>query len=360
MSPKEPNLKALGWNKGFQRQITEADKPFQPARVFRQDASGYSLMGESGEMTGSLPGRTKKEAASRAQLPAVGDWVLVEAPKDSGQVTIRKLLERKSWLSRKAPGDRVDEQIIAANIDTVFLVSGLDEDFNSRRIERYLVLARASGASPVIVLNKADLAVAVEVEAKTDQINRTAANTPIRLVSALTGEGMEQLRAYLYEGQTLALIGSSGVGKSTIINYLLGYEKFPTGEVRADDSKGRHTTTFREMSLAPDGGLIVDTPGMREIQLWGDETLLSTSFGDIESLAGQCRFADCEHLSEPGCAVKAAIENGELDESRLKSFHKLQGEISALREQTDVKKQIERKAVLKKSAANNRQRMSKK
>lgn len=336
-------IKSIGWDEWFQGQLTDQDQALVPARVIRQDASGYTLLGEQGEIRANLSIQLTKEAPSRSEIPAVGDWVLLKINRKSqtkdhavAEGTIQKLLERKTKLSRKEPGDRIEEQIIAANIDTVFLVTGLDQDFNLRRTERYLVIAKMSGASPVIILNKCDLK--EDQSDKTEQLKSIAGNIPVHLVSALTGEGMDLLPQYLAQGETLALVGSSGVGKSSIINYLLGTKKFQTKQVRASDSRGRHTTTFRELVTIPGSGMIIDTPGMREIQFWGGEDVLETSFKDVADLAHQCRFSDCQHESEPGCAIKAAIESQILDVNRLKSYQKIQSEIQSLAKQTKAKK----------------------
>jgi ribosome biogenesis GTPase len=248
---------------------------------------------------------------------------------------IHAVLPRKSKFSRKVAGERTEEQIVAANVDTVFIVNGLDggRSLNMRRIERYLTLAWDSGATPVIVLNKADLC--SDIDPVIQEVETIAIGTPIHAVSARERTGLDSLNTYLSEGRTVAFLGSSGVGKSALINALLGVEKQKTGEVREDDRMGRHTTTGRELILIPGGGIVIDTPGMREIQMWAGEDNLQKSFSDIELLAGECRFSDCSHNAESGCAVKAAIERGDLDPARLDSYHKLQGELRylAFREQ---------------------------
>lgn len=330
------NLKALGWKDFFQQQIEEDEKDLIPARVFRQDINRYHLLSEQGELIGTLPGRLLSLAASKADLPTVGDWVL-SSPADQNDptaVVIERNLDRFSKFSRKEAGDKYEEQVVAANIDTVFIVSGLDDNFNVNRIERYLVLAWSSGASPVVVLNKADLC--ADIEKKIQQLQSVAVGVATIAVSALSGKGIDQLRTYIKPGHTVALLGSSGVGKSTIINAMLGYERFETAEVRGGDSKGRHTTSFREMCTMESGGLIIDTPGMREIQIWIDEASLYRSFSDVEDYALQCRFNDCEHNSEPGCAVQEAISEGILDISRLESFRKFALELTHLVEKQQV------------------------
>ena len=261
----------------------------------------------------------------------MGDWVLV-TPDDcgTGPAIIQNTLERETRFSRKEAGEGLDEQVIAANIDTVFIVTGLDNNFNLGRIERYLLLTLFSGAQPVIVLNKADLC--KNLPRKVKLVSEIAMNAPIHTVSALhptdSDKTLLELKKYLREGSTAAVLGSSGVGKSTLINHLLGYAHFQTGEVRALDSKGRHTTTHRELCVVDGGGLIIDTPGMREIQFWADERALSSSFDDITNFASECQFNDCQHRTEPNCAINLAIKTGQLDVNRLATYKKFQTELS--------------------------------
>ena len=338
MNLESANLTKMGWDAFFADQcpdISEATGEMRPARVFRQDMNQYHLYGESGELIGQLRGKFRQTAESRADYPAVGDWVLVRQIQEdaAARVTIDRLLARKTNFSRIRAGDQPDEQVIAANIDTLFIVSGLDGDFNPNRIERYLLLGWDSGATPVILLNKMDIC--DDLQAKIKQLEPISKGTPVLALSAINGfegGGLEQLGQFLGAGKTAALVGSSGVGKSTIINALLGYERLDTGEVRETDSRGRHTTTFRELVPLPGGGMIMDTPGMREIQLWADEDSLSKRFADIEALAIACKFSDCRHVTEPGCAIREAIRAGRLEEARLQSYLKLHGEITQLAE----------------------------
>lgn len=269
-------------------------------------------------------------AESESQHPAVGDWVVVKPLAGEKKGIIHAVLPRKSKFSRKAAGDLVEEQIVSANVDTVFIVSGLDggRNFNLRRIERYLTLTWSSGAIPVIVLNKAD--VCPDIAACIHSVEAIAPGVPIHHVSARERTGLKALRDYLAAGKTVAFLGSSGVGKSALINALLGVDKQDTGAVRADDRMGRHTTTRRELILLPGGGIMIDTPGMREIQMWAGEEDLQGTFHDIKMLAESCRFHDCNHVLESGCAVQAAIERGELDTARLESYRKLQKEVTYL------------------------------
>ncbi|MDA0978306.1 MAG: ribosome small subunit-dependent GTPase A [Proteobacteria bacterium] len=336
-------LTDLGWSHFFQQQVEPDEADLIPARVWRQDINQYHLVSADGELSGTLPGRFRQSALSKADLPTVGDWVLVSPIPggEQGQVQIERLLDRKSRFSRKEAGDVVDEQIVAANIDTVFIVSSLDDDFNVNRLERYLLLSQDSGALPVIVLNKADIC--EDLEERLEALGHVTRGTPVHVVSAKDNAGVDIIKDYVGPGSTCALLGSSGVGKSTLINRLLGYDRFATGEVRETDSKGRHTTTFREMAMLPDGGMVIDTPGMRELQLWSNTTALEGTFDDIETLAMNCRFSDCQHQSEPGCAVKQAVASGELNAERLARFEKLQREVAHLVSQEDVAARTQRK-----------------
>lgn len=320
------DLQGIGWNEHFAGLFRgHAGNGLAPARVARQDKGGYLIHAEEGEFLAEPSGRLLHVSTSQGALPAVGDWVAASLRPGEGRATIHAVLPRSSRFSRKEAGGKTQQQVVAANVDTVFLVSALDFDFNVRRIERYLTMAWNSGAQPVVVLNKADLC--DNVEERVDEVQQAAIGVSVLPVSAANGTGLEQLRGHVLAGMTVALLGMSGVGKSTIINALLGEQRLKTQDVREDDSRGRHTTTHRELIPLPGGGVLIDTPGMRELQLWADGDGLSGTFEDIEALAVQCRFNDCSHQSEPGCAVQQAIHNGELDEKRLKSFFKLQREM---------------------------------
>jgi ribosome biogenesis GTPase len=282
--------------------------------------------------------------------PAVGDWVVVKPLVNEQKGIIHTVLPRKSKFSRKVAGERTEEQIVSANVDTVFIVSGLDggRNFNLRRIERYLTLAWSSGATPVIILNKLDLCKDIDVYIQS--VESIAPGISIHSVSAKQRIGLAALRNYLTKGNTAAFLGSSGVGKSALINALLGVEKQETGEVREDDRMGRHTTTKRELIILPDGGIVIDTPGMREIQMWAGEEDLQGAFRDIEMLAKQCRFSDCSHGTESGCAVRAAIDQGELDPARLDSYQKLQNELKYLASREEHSNRLYEKLKWKKIA----------
>jgi ribosome biogenesis GTPase len=336
-------LTRLGWDEAFAAAF-EALHPaahVEPARVAIEFNYLYRVWTEHGQLEATVSGRLKHHAASRAELPAVGDWVAVRRRSDRDRGAIVAVLPRRSAFSRRMAGAVTDEQIVAANVDVVFIVMGLDLDFNLRRLERYLLLARESGAAPVVLLTKPDLSDAVPGQAATAA--EIAGPTPVHVVSPKFKQGLEHVTAYLTPGRTGALLGSSGVGKSTIINRLLGEDVQKTREVRESDARGRHTTSHRELIVLPGGGLIIDTPGMRELQLWDVGEAVRETFGEIEALAARCHFTDCRHRDEPRCAVKAAVAEGRLHPRRLESYHKLHSELLALARQQDERAQIEDK-----------------
>jgi ribosome biogenesis GTPase len=327
-------LDALGWCGFFAEQFAElADEGLQPARVAAQHRNLYRIYTEQGELVAEIAGRLRHTADGPQDLPAVGDWVAVRARPQEGRATIHSLLARKSRFVRKAAGREVREQVIAANMDTVFLVAGLDRDFNLRRLERYLALTWESGAFPVVVLNKADLC--ADLPSAMAAASATAAGVAVHSVSCVRAEGLDALQPYLARGQTVALLGSSGVGKSTLINRLLGEDRLRTQPVRDGDDRGRHTTSHRQLIPLPGGALVIDTPGMRELHLWDAGDGLSSAFDELESLAAACFFPDCRHRDEPRCAVRQAVADGRLDQTRLDNYHKLQKELSYLRTRQD-------------------------
>lgn len=338
-------LSDIGWNDTFARAFAAlGTDSLVPGRVVLEHTHIYRLHVETGEILARVSGRLRHQAAARADFPAVGDWVAVE-PAADGDARIHAVLPRRSRFSRRSAGSSTEEQIVAANIDTVFLVAGLDGDFNPRRIERYLMVATDSGATPVIVLNKADLT--VDPDALADGVRRIAPGVPVHIVSCRAPDSLDVLRQYLGAGQTGALLGSSGVGKSTIVNRLIGQELLRTRDVRESDSRGRHTSTARQLVLLPGAGVLIDTPGMREIQLWEAGEGGTAAFADIDALAAQCRFRDCRHRQEPGCAVRAAESAGELPAGRLESYQKLQDEQAHQARQLDQRAQIDEKRRVK-------------
>jgi ribosome biogenesis GTPase len=316
------SLEKFGWNSYFKNEFARfAADGVEPARVALADRERFIVWTDSGEHDATIAGRLRYEFDD---WPAVGDWVALEAG-----ARISAVLPRQSAFSRKEPGAVTREQVIAANIEVLFVVAGLDGDFNLRRIERYLLLAWESGAKPVVVLNKADLC-SNTTQAAAD-VQALASGVPVAAISALHGSGVPEVEAHLTAGQTAAVTGSSGAGKSTLVNRLLGHERQRVQEVRADDSRGRHTTVRRELFLAPAGWLLIDTPGLRELQLWAASASVDLAFDDIAALAAQCRFRDCRHQGEPGCAVATSG----IDESRLASYAKLQRELAHLDRKLD-------------------------
>jgi len=336
------SLFEYGWNKTWEAKLEAVQvKKGQPARVISEHRNLFWIHTEEGDFAAKVSGRLEHHATSLAHLPAVGDWVVSKQGKDGARATIQTILPRQSKFSRKTPGKRTDEQIIAANIDSVWIVSSLDANLNPARLERYVTLVWESGASPVVILAKSDLM--VETKSIIEDLAARVAGVPIHAVSALNASGIEELNEYLSPGRTIALLGSSGVGKSTLINHLAGSDLLRTASVREKDGKGRHTTTHRELVLLPQGGLLLDTPGMRELQLWGAEEVLDKGFADIDAIAGNCRFSDCSHDTEPGCAVHEAVEAGELDSQRMENFKKLRQELLHLERKQDIRAAIKEK-----------------
>jgi ribosome biogenesis GTPase len=332
------HLHELGWSSFFQQHVKTGDSRI-PARIVEEQRSLYRVLCEAGELTAEPAGHLLHSAASRSELPAVGDWVLIDARPSDRRSTIHEVLPRKSKFSRKAAGKETSEQIVAANVDTVFLVTSLNADLNLRRIERYLTTIWDSGAQPVVLLNKADLC--DDPVAALETVNGVAVGVPVHALSSITGDGIEQIHSYLQPGQTVALLGSSGVGKSTLTNRLLGTELQKVRDIREDDAHGRHTTTARRLFLLPGGGMLIDTPGMRELQLWDTGEGLSRAFDDIETIAADCRFRDCRHESEPGCAVQSALAAQQLSAERFESYLKLRRELNYLERKQDVFARIE-------------------
>jgi ribosome biogenesis GTPase / thiamine phosphate phosphatase len=313
-------LHRLGWDDGWEAAFAEHRAAgLDAARVAVQHRGAYDLVAEDGEVRASAANRYVRED----DLPAVGDWVGLD--RTTG--LIEALLPRRTSISRKEVWQATREQILAANVDVAFLVQALPLDFNVRRLERYLAMAWESGAQPVVLLTKTDLT--DDVTPFLDDVEATTLGScPVQAVSARTGEGIEELRSWFDGNRTAVLLGSSGVGKSTIVNALVGEELIATQEVRADDQMGRHTTTRRELILVPTGGVVLDTPGIRELQLWDAD--LEQTFGDVDEIARRCRFSDCNHDTEPGCAIREALADGSLPRERWDSYVKLQREQEAL------------------------------
>jgi ribosome biogenesis GTPase len=355
-SLEEPlyTLQQLGWNDFFQSQLGEIPTEHILARVAGEQRGAYLILAERGPLDATVAGRFMHEATDRGDYPAVGDWVLARPLSGEAKAIIQSVLPRRSKLSRKSAGERTDEQIMATNVDTVFLVAALNSELNIRRIERYLAVIWDSGARPAIILNKADLA--GDARSLSARVAVAAPGVEVHLTSAVTGDGVETVRPYLAAGQTVVFVGSSGVGKSSLVNRLLATEVQAIDGVRSD-GKGRHTTTTREMLMLPGGGLIIDTPGLRELQLWDAEAGMGQAFADIEDIAADCPFTDCGHRAEPGCAVQEAIDAGRLDLNRLESYRKLQREQIFIESKRDVNLRIAEKKKWKAIHIANRQRM---
>jgi len=329
------SLEDYGWDESWAEKLVHAeDNRGIPARVISEHRSEYKVHTGKVDISAKAAGRLYHAPFRQTELPAVGDWVVVDDTDARGKATIRGVLPRKSTFSRKVAGKNSNEQVMATNLDTVWIVSTFGTDLNPARLERYVALVVESGAKPVIILAKADLVEFTEpiIEFLQDRIH----DVPIYAISAKGQIGLSNLHQYIAPGQTIALLGSSGVGKSTLINHFVGHELLHTAEVREKDGKGRHTTTHRELIFLPTGGCLIDTPGMRELQLWRRDDNLDKSFADIDEFASACRFSDCSHETEPGCAVMEAVKNGDISEERINNYKKLKKELTYLERKTDV------------------------
>lgn len=328
-------LSDLGWNDAFEAEFEPFyRKGWKPARLIRDNKITYGALLDGGEelevvMSGDVYHRAKNDAA----LPAVGDWVAIDVGSDQDEPVIRQRLSRQTCFSRKAPGKTSAEQVIAANADVVIVVTDADTDFNLRRMERYIALTARSGSKLVVLVNKSDLFPAEQNEEAAAEIRELSPEVDVHITTAVNAEGVEVIRTYLQKGITGTLVGSSGVGKSSLVNQLLGGEEWQiTAEVNEVSGKGRHTTTARELMVLRGGGILIDNPGIREVHMWTDESTLREQFVDVEELAMQCKFHDCKHGNDKGCAIREAVQNEELDIARFESFLKLDEEIEKLNE----------------------------
>lgn len=335
-------LEPWGWDATWAERFTpHVREGCVPGRVSVEHRGQYQFYGPHGEGVAQVSGRFRHLVCGRADFPAVGDWVALRAAPDAGPAVIEAVLPRTNKLSRKAPGDAGEEQVLAANLDVLLLVTSLNLDLNPRRIERFLAAAAMPGCQPVLVLTKSDLCDSPgEVAAG---LRSRLGGVPVHAVSALAGDGLEALAAYLKGGRTAAMLGTSGVGKSTLLNRLVGRERQEVRPIREDDDRGRHTTTHRELVPLPSGGLLIDSPGIRELQLWAEVADVEAAFEDIARLAAGCPFADCTHTHEPRCAVRRAITDGVLDEARYHSYLKLRKELEYEESRTDPVAARERK-----------------
>ena len=340
-------LLKLGWDEFFQAGFDSYNSTgFRPGRITFESNQLYRLQSNAGEVVGHLSGKLRHGSASREDLPAVGDWVIIQPLFNEAKAVIHAVLPRRTRFTRKVAGARTELQIVGANIDTVLLVTSANQEFNPRRLERYLVAAWDSGATAVVVLSKIDLCPdADQLEA---QVQAVSGGVPVHPISVLAGVGLEALDQYFCEGKTVALLGSSGVGKSTLINHFAGTDIQKVREIRESDGRGRHTTTHRQLILLPGGGLVLDTPGMRELQLWEADRGVELAFEEIEALAAGCRFSDCRHQGEPDCAVREALEAESLDADRFHSYEKVQRELRHLDLKQDKLGQIAQKKRWKK------------
>ena len=331
-------LAELGFGEPFKTAFDAMDDgTLVAARVSAEHKGSLELLAEGRNLRARPSGRLRHHAQGPEDLPAVGDWVAVRPLADGGG-TIEAVLPRRTLLLRRRAERAASAQVIASNLDTVFLLCSLNRDFNLRRLERYIALVWESGAQPVVLLSKADLC--PDASGYREAAMGLAVGVPVHALSALTGEGLAALAPYLAPAKTIALLGSSGAGKSTLLNALLGQTSQRTSEIRHSDGRGRHTTTFRQLVPLPDGALVIDTPGMRELGLWDAATGLDATFEEVEAWTRDCRFADCRHESEPGCAVQRALETGQLDPNRLANYQKLQRELAYLERQRDAQARL--------------------
>ena len=333
------DLLDLGWNEDLENQLKEIKEKhevgYEVGRVSIEHKNMYKIITKDGEILGVVSGKLKHNALNREDYPAVGDWVLIDRTDFStGNAIIHGILPRKSKFSRKVAGDKTEEQIVAVNVDTLFICMSLNKDFNLRRLERYLLMAWDSGSSPVVLLTKADLC--EDIEEKVSLVESIAFGVNIHIVSSVEERGIKDIKEYVNRGRTVAFLGSSGVGKSTLINILLGEDKLKIGDIREDDHKGKHTTTHRELILLKDGGVVIDTPGMRELHVLDAKDGFDNTFSDIEELSLKCKFNDCKHEGEPGCEVRRALDDGTLSNKRYNNYLKLKKEMAYIERKNKI------------------------
>jgi len=353
------HLHAYGWNDFFAKQLDlqAGDEPANAARVVQEHKEAYLVHSSLGNIWAEISGKMRHAGAMRGDFPAVGDWVMLRGLEHvaekggEGPVQIYRILPRRTVLARRL---EADEQILATNVDVVFLGTSLNENFNLRRLERYLTLARESGAKPVVLLTKADLC--KEIEPFVEQVHSIGGDAAVHPISVVTGQGMDAVRGYLQPGITSVILGSSGIGKSTLVNYLADADVQDMMEARDFDDKGRHCTTFRHLVRTSAGGLVIDTPGLRGLSLGEASDALMSTFKDIEALAASCKFTNCKHETEPGCAIKAALESGTMDAGRLESYLKLQREVTAMAQRENRIAGRKQKKLDKKATANREKR----
>jgi ribosome biogenesis GTPase / thiamine phosphate phosphatase len=346
------HIQSYGWSTYWDSILAEQNPDIQqmtPARVIAQFSHSYKLMTESGEHSAGVSGKFEFNAVKRGDYPAVGDWVMVEMLPSENRSVIHAVLPRRTSMVRKVAGNVIEDQIIGANMDYLFIVNALNQDFNIRKIERFLIAAWESGAKPVVLLTKADLC--EQPEKLASEVEYVAPGVPVHFISALLNQGKELLQPYLQPGNTIAIMGSSGVGKSTLLNWLADVDLQKIQGIRENDARGRHTTTHRELFLISNGALIMDTPGIRELQLWEAQDGWQHAFADIEQLAESCRYRDCRHDADPGCAVIEAVNTGALDPKRLVNYKKTARELAHMtRKENASNQKISKKATGSKSA----------
>jgi ribosome biogenesis GTPase len=329
MPEPDTTLEKLGWNSSLQESFDSLPgKNLIPGRIAVEDKHHYIALTRRGDFTAQITGKVLHESKNPAALPKVGDWVALSIVENEGKAQIHHILPRRTKLSRKAPGREIEEQVLVTNIDLAFVVQALDQSFNPALIQRHLLMAFESGARPIVVLNKIDLC--ADLDAKVAEAEKCASNAPIVTVCGVTGKGIERLSAFIQPSETVVFIGSSGVGKSTLTNQLYGEEIQATADVREKDAKGRHMTTWRELIILPSGGLVIDTPGMREFHIWLAGEGMHEAFPDLEELAVKCHFRNCTHLIEKRCAVLEALASGQIPRERYDNFLKLHRELQFL------------------------------